>query len=58
MPCGPDLDGHVAGIRKFELAGFTHVALIQVGGDAQEQFIAWAATELLPALRASATGPR
>jgi len=32
--------------------GFTHVALVQVGGDTQEQFISWAATELLPALRA------
>jgi G6PDH family F420-dependent oxidoreductase len=53
MPCGPDLEKHVAGIRQFELAGFTHVALIQVGGENQEQFIAWAAKELLPALRAS-----
>jgi len=53
MPCGPDLETHVTGIRQFELAGFTHVALIQVGGDTQEQFMAWAATELLPALRAS-----
>ncbi len=53
MPCGPDLDKHVAGIRQFESAGFTHVALIQVGGDTQEQFITWAASELLPALRAS-----
>jgi G6PDH family F420-dependent oxidoreductase len=53
MPCGPDLERHVAGIRRFEAAGFTHIALIQVGGDTQEQFMTWAATELLPALRAS-----
>ena len=53
MPCGPDVERHVAGIRQFEAAGFTHVALVQVGGDTQEQFITWAATELLPALRAS-----
>ena len=53
MPCGPDVRQHIAGIRKFEAAGFTHVAVVQVGGDTQEQFIAWAATELLPALRAS-----
>jgi G6PDH family F420-dependent oxidoreductase len=51
MPCGPDVERHVAGIRKFETAGFTHVALVQVGGDTQEQFISWAATELLPTLR-------
>ena len=53
MPCGPDVGRHVAGVREFEAAGFTHVALIQVGGDTQEQFINWAATELLPALRAT-----
>jgi G6PDH family F420-dependent oxidoreductase len=53
MPCGPDLEKHVAGIRQFEWAGFTHIALIQVGADTQEKFIDWAATELLPAIRAS-----
>jgi G6PDH family F420-dependent oxidoreductase len=53
MPCGPDVEEHVAGIRRFEAAGFTHIALIQVGGDTQEQFMTWAATELLPALRGS-----
>ncbi len=53
MPCGPDVGRHVAGIREFEAAGFTHVALIQVGADTQEQFISWAATDLLPALRAA-----
>lgn len=53
MPCGPDVGLHVAGIRKFKMAGFTHVALVQVGGNTQEQFIEWAATELLPTLRAS-----
>jgi G6PDH family F420-dependent oxidoreductase len=52
MPCGPDLQRHVAGIREFEKAGFTHIALVQVGGETQEEFITWAATELLPALRA------
>ena len=53
MPCGPDVQRHVAGIRAFETAGFTHIALVQVGGDTQEQFVSWAAAELLPALRAS-----
>jgi G6PDH family F420-dependent oxidoreductase len=53
MPCGPDVERHVAGIRTFEDAGCTHVALVQVGADTQEQFISWAATELLPSLRAS-----
>jgi G6PDH family F420-dependent oxidoreductase len=53
MPCGPDIRRHVAGIREFEAAGFTHVALVQVGAQTQEQFITWAATELLPTLRES-----
>jgi G6PDH family F420-dependent oxidoreductase len=51
MPCGPDTERHVAGIREFETAGFTHIALVQVGADTQEAFIGWAAEELLPALR-------
>jgi G6PDH family F420-dependent oxidoreductase len=51
MPCGPDVERHIAGIREFEAAGFTHVALVQVGADTQESFISWAATQLLPALR-------
>lgn len=54
MPCGPDVARHVMGVQQFEAAGFTHVALVQVGGDVQEEFIRWAATDLLPALRAQA----
>jgi G6PDH family F420-dependent oxidoreductase len=53
MPCGPDVQRQVAGIRAFEAAGFTHIALVQVGADSQEAFISWAATELLPAIRAA-----
>jgi G6PDH family F420-dependent oxidoreductase len=53
MPCGPDVQRHVEGIRAFESAGFTHIALVQVGAETQEQFISWAAAELLPALRAA-----
>ena len=56
MPCGPDVRLHVAGIRQFEAAGFTHVALVQVGADTQESFISWAATKLLPALRSHEGG--
>jgi G6PDH family F420-dependent oxidoreductase len=52
MPCGPELEKHLAGIGAFESAGFTHLALVQVGADTQEQFMEWAATELLPAVRA------
>jgi G6PDH family F420-dependent oxidoreductase len=51
IPCGPDVDAHVAAVRRFVDAGFTHVALVQVGGDVQDPFLDWAQRELLPALR-------
>jgi G6PDH family F420-dependent oxidoreductase len=50
IPCGPDVERHVEAIRPFVDAGFTHVALVQVGADSQDEFISWAAAELLPAL--------
>jgi hypothetical protein len=53
MPCGPDVERHVAGIHEFDAAGFTHIALVQVGAETQERFLSWAATEPLPALRTS-----
>jgi G6PDH family F420-dependent oxidoreductase len=51
IPCGPDVATHVAGVKRFVDAGFTHVALVQIGGQAQDQFFAWSERELLPALR-------
>lgn len=51
IPCGPDVDAHVAAVEKFVKAGFTDVAVVQVGGDTQPEFLEWAETELLPALR-------
>jgi G6PDH family F420-dependent oxidoreductase len=51
LPCGPDVDEHVEKIRPFADAGFTEVALVQIGADQQEEFIGWAERELLPALR-------
>lgn len=52
IPCGPDVEEHVAGIKPFIEAGFNEVALVQIGADTQQQFIEWAQGELLPALRA------
>jgi G6PDH family F420-dependent oxidoreductase len=52
LPCGPDVEEHVEKIRPFLDAGFTEVALVQIGGEHQEPFIDWAEKELLPALRA------
>ncbi len=51
IACGPDLDRHLDGIRRFKEAGFTHLALVQIGGDQQGGFIEWAAKTLLPAAR-------
>jgi G6PDH family F420-dependent oxidoreductase len=51
LSCGPDVDEHVEAIKAFVDAGFDEVALVQIGADTQEPFLAWAEKELLPALR-------
>ncbi|MFD4527036.1 LLM class F420-dependent oxidoreductase [Streptomyces sp. NPDC058470] len=51
IPCGDDVDLFVEAVRPYAEAGFTEIALVQVGGDQQLPFIAWAEKELLPALR-------
>jgi G6PDH family F420-dependent oxidoreductase len=51
IPCGPDLDAHVAAVEEFVRAGFTDVAVVQIGGDTQPEFLDWAERELVPALR-------
>ncbi|MEV7194549.1 LLM class F420-dependent oxidoreductase [Streptomyces sp. NPDC093510] len=51
IPCGDNVDDFVEAVRPFVDAGFTEVALVQVGGDHQRPFIDWAEKELLPALR-------
>jgi len=51
IPCGADVAGVVEGVKQFADAGFTHVAIVQIGGDCQRPFIDWAEKELLPALR-------
>jgi G6PDH family F420-dependent oxidoreductase len=51
LACGPDVEEHVAKIKPYFDAGFDQIALVQIGGDQQRQFIAWAERELLPTLR-------
>jgi G6PDH family F420-dependent oxidoreductase len=51
IPCGPDLDAIVKAVREFEDAGFTDVALVQIGDESQRDFLEIAEKELLPALR-------
>ena len=43
--CGPDPAGYAAGLRKFEDAGFDHVAIHQIGPD-QEGFLHFYEREL------------
>lgn len=52
IPCGPDLDKIADAVKTYLDAGFTDVALVQVGDEKQEQFLAEAARPLLEKLRA------
>ena len=51
LACGPDVEEHVEKIKPMLDAGYTELALVQIGADTQEKFITWAERELLPALR-------
>ena len=53
IPCGPDVGAIVESVREFEKAGFTDVAVVQIGDEGQDEFLRFAADELLPALRGS-----
>ncbi|MCS5719137.1 LLM class F420-dependent oxidoreductase [Herbiconiux sp. CPCC 205763] len=52
IPCGPDLDAIAESVRPYLEAGFTDVALVQVGDEGQDRFLAEAAGPLLEKLRA------
>jgi G6PDH family F420-dependent oxidoreductase len=52
ISCGPDVGRHVEAVRAFVDAGFTHIALVQIGAGSQGSFLDAAEKELLPALRA------
>jgi G6PDH family F420-dependent oxidoreductase len=54
IPCGNDPDGIVSAVKPFWEAGFTHVALVQIGGEHQDGFFAAAREQILPALRDAA----
>jgi hypothetical protein len=51
IPCGPDLDAIVDAVRKYWEAGFTDIALVQIGDDGQDLFLKDAAGSLLEKLR-------
>lgn len=54
IPCGPDLDAVVEAVRPYWEAGFTDIALVQVGDRRQQEFLEQAAEPLLEKLRAAA----
>ena len=54
IPCGPDLDAIVESVSAFWEAGFTDVAVVQVGDQHQQAFLDEAAGPLLEKLRAAA----
>lgn len=54
IPCGPDLDAIVEAVSAYWEAGFTDVALVQVGDEGQQRFLDEAAGPLLDKLRAAA----
>lgn len=54
IPCGPDLDKVVEAVSEFWEAGFTDVALVQIGDEGQDRFLAEAAGPLLEKLRDAA----
>ncbi|UNB53300.1 LLM class F420-dependent oxidoreductase [Mycolicibacterium sp. YH-1] len=51
IPCGPDLEAIVTAVDEYRQAGFTDIALVQVGDDGQDRFLDRAAKPLLAMLR-------
>lgn len=54
IPCGPDLDAIVESVSEYWKAGFTDIALVQVGDEGQDRFLQEAAGPLLEKLRSAA----
>ena len=51
IPCGPDVQPIVDAVGSFWEAGFSDVALVQIGAERQHDFLRFAESDLLPALR-------
>jgi G6PDH family F420-dependent oxidoreductase len=54
IACGPDLDAIVESVKPYWEAGFTDIAIVQVGDAKQQEFLDTAAGPLLERLRAAA----
>ena len=51
IPCGPDLDKIAEAVKEYVDAGFTDVAVVQIGDENQDRFLSEAAEPLLEILR-------
>ncbi|SOC47276.1 F420-dependent oxidoreductase, G6PDH family [Blastococcus aggregatus] len=51
IPCGDDVAAVIEAAKEYADAGFTHLALVQIGGDQQEPYLEWTRSTLLPAWR-------
>jgi G6PDH family F420-dependent oxidoreductase len=51
IPCGDDVAAVIEAAKAYADAGFTHLALVQIGGDQQEPYLRWAQERLMPAWR-------
>ena len=51
IPCGDDVEAVIEAAKEYAEAGFSHLALVQIGGDQQEPYLEWAQRELMPAWR-------
>ena len=51
LPCGDDVDAVIEAAKEYADAGFTHLALVQIGGDQQAPYLAWSEKTLMPAWR-------
>jgi G6PDH family F420-dependent oxidoreductase len=52
IACGPDLDELAESVKPFLQAGFTDIALVQIGDESQQEFLDSVAGPLLAKLRA------
>jgi G6PDH family F420-dependent oxidoreductase len=51
IPCGDDVGAVIEAAQAYADAGFTQLALVQIGGDQQEPYLEWAQRDLMPAWR-------
>jgi G6PDH family F420-dependent oxidoreductase len=51
LPCGDDVEAVIEAAKEYADAGFTHLALVQIGGDQQAPYLEWSEKTLKPAWR-------